>query len=81
LDDIISVSMDKERQQQLEYDIVTLQRCLRVIYPDSDVFDNGQYANFTQRLVIRFQESNGVKADGVVDHNTWLLIRGRLYLC
>jgi peptidoglycan hydrolase-like protein with peptidoglycan-binding domain len=69
-----------EDEKDREADILLLQQALSALFPEADVFANGKFARFTERIVARFQESKGIKADGVVDQATWSALRGNLHL-
>lgn len=66
--------------KEVEPQILLVQRCLQIVYPESDVIDNGIYAQFTQRAVLKFQEDNELKPDGCVNTETWSLLRCNLFL-
>lgn len=64
--------------KELEPQILLVQRCLQVIYPENDVYDNGIYAQFTQRAVLKFQEDKELKPDGCINPDTWAILRSKL---
>jgi Putative peptidoglycan binding domain len=72
--------MDSQEEEN-EEDVKLLQQVVRILYPESMIEPNGRYGRFTCHYIKNFQESQGIKVDGlgVVGNITFFKLRGNVF--
>lgn len=61
-----------------EFNIRQIQRALRILHKNGEdiplVYEDGIFGPETEKAVTAFQKQNGLDPDGIVDHDTWVLL-------
>ena len=64
--------------EEHRFNISQIQRALRILHKNGEnipiVFEDGIFGEETERAVIAFQVLNDFPANGIVDHDTWVLL-------
>ena len=64
--------------EEHRFNIRQIQRALRILHKNGEnipiVFEDGIFGEETERAVIAFQVLNDLPANGIADHDTWVLL-------